>query len=1189
MIKHLLILSLASVESLSLLAQTVSTTDASAIPPGGPPTSDPTAYAVTRRGADHNVWSRTVAETTAGPNGRQLSHTESYTEIATGLNFEPPGKPGQWTPSSEKITLLDDGSAVALQGRHQASFPADIYQGAITITTPEGLQLQCRPFGLCYSQGTNSILISELKSSIGQLSADQTQITWPDAFTDFKGDLVAKYKRSGVECDLVIRQWPSASLAPEAFAMDSSANLQLITEFFNTQDPEQQPTAPTAAAAASQSPATNQAAARPITLRFGSMIMPPGKAFPIGNPSSGKTFSVRKSWNVISNRKFLVEELPLANIAPDLQSLQAALTPPKTSTKMAKASPKNSGPWFENPPARRPIKQTTGVIEMAQADATDSRGFCLDWEIHGSASNVTLQRDTCYFLTGPYFVTGWLVAEGNAIVKVTNSASAKISFSGPFACQSRSYSPVVFTSYSDDSVGPVISSSTHSPVRLSATFLEDNSDCDNTYRHLRFSYAATAVSIPAGYDANTFWHCQFVNCATAIDSPSAVSLNLCNVLISKCGFAVWDCNSLNVVHLTCDQCGTLVNNVWDSGGLTNCILTAVTNISSSLNLDHCVQAASGNGIYQAAGGGSYYLAPGVTNQGTTNIDAVLQADLHQLTTWPPIIYSNTTISSDTTFYPQARRDAGVPSPGYHFYPLDYCFGGVTANANLTFASGVAVGWFRVSSGWTHAGHGIHIGDGYSAAFNGTFEQPDFWVRCSTVQDGANGNWSGGYGPGGITGWTWPDFGQAPQVKATFTRFSILGNDTTHMRDDSGYLIVNAQNCEFWGGSVGGYASKLSYTNCHFDRVSIWTSTDDSITNSCSFIMRNALMHGGILALQRCCGSGYSPYVPLWSIRDSAFDSCSTNFSDAAGGGALVTDFDYNAFAGARLPYPGANDITLTNFNWLAGHSSQFYLPTNSPLIDAGDGYASNAALFHYTTSNQEIKETNSVLDLSYHSVAVAPLSAQTLWVDESIPAGATAHVDNDQWLWTNNPSPFSGSACHRSLSYSAEHQHYFDGASSTLPVGPNDTLFCEVYLTPTNLPSELMVQWEANDGTYWHRAIWGSDNILGWGQRAYVGPIPTAGGWVRFEVPARDVDLAGRSLIGMSFALYGGTASWDYAGTVPPRLAIDTNGNGIPDYLEDKNGNGTYDAAAGETDWLHYNSANGLTGATGLLVFTPLR
>lgn len=50
---------------------------------------------------------------------------------------------------------------------------------------------------------------------------------------------------------------------------------------------------------------------------------------------------------------------------------------------------------------------------------------------------------------------------------------------------------------------------------------------------------------------------------------------------------------------------------------------------------------------------------------------------------------------------------------------------------------------------------------------------------------------------------------------------------------------------------------------------------------------------------------------------------------------------------------------------------------------------------------------------------------------------------------------------------------------------------------------------------------------------------------------------------------------------------IDTDGDGMPDYLEDANGNGIVDT--GETSWTNYNSANRLSSPNGLLVFTPLK
>ena len=118
--------------------------------------------------------------------------------------------------------------------------------------------------------------------------------------------------------------------------------------------------------------------------------------------------------------------------------------------------------------------------------------------------------------------------------------------------------------------------------------------------------------------------------------------------------------------------------------------------------------------FQSAGAGSYYLADGTGFQtdGTTTIDPALLADLATKTTYPPIVYSNLTINVATNFSQHVPRDNGgsTVALGYHYAPLDYCFGGVKATANLTFAAGTAVGWFELPSS-SGNGYGISITNG----------------------------------------------------------------------------------------------------------------------------------------------------------------------------------------------------------------------------------------------------------------------------------------------------------------------------------------------------------------------------------------------------------------------------------------------------------------------------------------------
>ena len=52
-------------------------------------------------------------------------------------------------------------------------------------------------------------------------------------------------------------------------------------------------------------------------------------------------------------------------------------------------------------------------------------------------------------------------------------------------------------------------------------------------------------------------------------------------------------------------------------------------------------------------------------------------------------------------------------------------------------------------------------------------------------------------------------------------------------------------------------------------------------------------------------------------------------------------------------------------------------------------------------------------------------------------------------------------------------------------------------------------------------------------------------------------------------------------------VPLDTDGDGLADYAEDSNGNGSPDT--GETSWQSYNSPNGLGTTPALQVFTPLK
>lgn len=177
-----------------------------------------------------------------------------------------------------------------------------------------------------------------------------------------------------------------------------------------------------------------------------------------------------------------------------------------------------------------------------------------------------------------------------------------------------------------------------------------------------------------------------------------------------------------------------------------------------------------------------------------------------------------------------------------------------------------------------------------------------------------------------------------------------------------------------------------------------------------------------------------------------------------------------------------------------------------------------------------VQETTDLMRLR----AIVPESrAETIWVDDELPAGASPSGQGEGWTWIRTqPEPLSGRKAHRSDLVAGLHQHFFQGAKSPLFVSVGDRLFAHVYLDPRHVPRQIMLQW--HDGTWEHRAYWG-ENLIPFGNdgtvsRQFIGLLPSAGRWVRLEIPAALVGLEGRPVNGMAFTLWDGTATWDCAG-----------------------------------------------------------
>jgi hypothetical protein len=162
-----------------------------------------------------------------------------------------------------------------------------------------------------------------------------------------------------------------------------------------------------------------------------------------------------------------------------------------------------------------------------------------------------------------------------------------------------------------------------------------------------------------------------------------------------------------------------------------------------------------------------------------------------------------------------------------------------------------------------------------------------------------------------------------------------------------------------------------------------------------------------------------------------------------------------------------------------------------------------------------------------------PVATRTerVWFEHKLPEGARAE---GTWLWDHS---LKFRAAHTEPPGAGFHSHGFQGAPIGFDIGPDDLIYAYMFIVPGQTPEQIMLQF--HDGKDMeHRAYWGADKIqLGVANtvsRARVGDVPPQNEWVRLEIPAKSVGMAGKSMHGVLFTLFGGQCKWNRIGTVDP-------------------------------------------------------
>jgi hypothetical protein len=172
------------------------------------------------------------------------------------------------------------------------------------------------------------------------------------------------------------------------------------------------------------------------------------------------------------------------------------------------------------------------------------------------------------------------------------------------------------------------------------------------------------------------------------------------------------------------------------------------------------------------------------------------------------------------------------------------------------------------------------------------------------------------------------------------------------------------------------------------------------------------------------------------------------------------------------------------------------------------------------------------IQLLQPSIQSRPVEDRTerMWFEGKLPDGSQVEGN---WQWD---FALKFRAAHTDPAAGGQHAHGFHTANG-FELRADDVIYAYVNVVPGQVPSEIMLQFY--DGKDWeHRAYWGEDKIQAGTQntvaRVRIGEIPATDQWVRLEIPAAAVGLAGKKLHGISFMLFGGQCKWNRAGAVDP-------------------------------------------------------
>jgi hypothetical protein len=349
----------------------------------------------------------------------------------------------------------------------------------------------------------------------------------------------------------------------------------------------------------------------------------------------------------------------------------------------------------------------------------------------------------------------------------------------------------------------------------------------------------------------------------------------------------------------------------------------------------------------------------------------------------------------------------MPDLGYHYDPIDYLVDQyVITNATLMVTNGAAIASYNET--------GIQLRKSSAIVSVGSPLYPNWFVRYSSVQEQAVS--LGGTNPAaGRTVSVLRDTGLycctvGPTGQYRFSKFTCPAGGGIHFYHDglSAYNSLQVQDCELLGGGLNdfsGYLNTVTTLKNNLFARSAFTAFPNAPT---SLWVSNNLFWGTTVSFWN------RNTTNTWQAFNNAFDSCIIAYNPYQTIGRLTNGYNaylnctgyYGDWMGQLWPTNVCDIVTNVSLAYRTGPLGAFYQPTNSSLINKGSTNANLLGLYHYTTQTNQVKETNSIVDIGYHYVAVYASGNPIDTDGDGIPdyledANGNGLVDNGETSWTN--------------------------------------------------------------------------------------------------------------------------------------------------------------------------------------------